>query len=167
MARRPKGFSGERRSAFFGFQMTPTERRNLEQGAEAHGLLLAEFVRTCLPLGGAAKDNGRRRAAPEAVALVGDLGRIGNNLNQSSRAHKSFCRARRRRISISLPNRWSAATSDARRRSSTTIAGLSGARRAGSGEGRRSGGGECVNCSWSRRSHASPTPSRLFDYFLA
>ena len=82
MARRPKGFSGERRSAFFGFQMTPTERRRLEEDAEAHGLLLAELVRLRLRLEGPANDNRPRRAVPETVALVGDLGRIGNNLNQ-------------------------------------------------------------------------------------
>ena len=137
MARRPKGFSGERRSAFFGFQMTPTERRNLEQGAEAHRLLLAEFVRVCLPLGGASNDNGRRRASrPRPWPLVGDLGRIGNNLNQSSRAQKSFCRARDGGgYQSACQTDGAAATSDARRRSSTTIAGLSGARASGKRRG--------------------------------
>jgi Bacterial mobilisation protein (MobC) len=82
MARRPKGDEGERRTEFFGFQMTPTERRKLEEEAEARGMLLAEFARLRLRLEGAANDNRSHRAAPETVALVGELGRIGNNLNQ-------------------------------------------------------------------------------------
>jgi hypothetical protein len=83
MARVRATYVGERRTAYFGFQLTPQERRNLERHAEERGMLMAEFVRSHLPLGAPANDAGhQRRRAREIADLLGALGRIGNNLNQ-------------------------------------------------------------------------------------
>jgi len=83
MARTRADYVGERRTDRFTFQLTPTERHVLERGAEERGLLMAEYVRSHLPV--ALLPNGtnhQRRRSREIVALVGELGRIGNNLNQ-------------------------------------------------------------------------------------
>jgi Bacterial mobilisation protein (MobC) len=86
MARTRTDYIGERRTEYFGFQLTPTERRNLVRGAEERGMLMAEYVRGYLPLGTLPNGtNHQQRRPPETVALVGELGRIGNNLNQLAR----------------------------------------------------------------------------------
>ena len=47
MARLRATYGGERRTSHFGFQLTPSERTDLERRAEERGMLLAEFVRAC------------------------------------------------------------------------------------------------------------------------
>src|SRR6516162_6226960 len=47
MARLRTTYAGERRTAHFGFQLTPSERAELESRSEDRGMLLAEFVRAC------------------------------------------------------------------------------------------------------------------------
>jgi hypothetical protein len=82
VARHRRGFAGERRSEFFGFQLTPTERGYLERLAEASGMLKAELVRFYLPLGRPGNEPEWRRRDPDTAALVRELSRIGNNVNQ-------------------------------------------------------------------------------------
>lgn len=56
-------------------------------------MLLAEFVRACCLLNhGAGEVAATRPRLPEATALLGELGRVGNNLNQLARhANTSGC----------------------------------------------------------------------------
>ena len=84
MARLQTNFSGERRSAHFGLQLTPSERAELERRAHTRGMLLAEFVRACCFVTEAPEAHTSRRRTRDAtaLALVGELGRVGNNLNQ-------------------------------------------------------------------------------------
>jgi Bacterial mobilisation protein (MobC) len=59
---------------------------DLERRAEAQGMLLAEFVRACCLLNHASGGTGTSRLRMrEATALLGELGRVGNNLNQLAR----------------------------------------------------------------------------------
>lgn len=82
MARLKSGFSGERRTAFCGFQVTPTERAELEGRAAAAGLCLSDYLRRA-SLGAAAVDaKAIARRDPQKLALVNELSRLGNNLNQ-------------------------------------------------------------------------------------
>ena len=86
MARLKATYAGERRTAHFGLQLTPGERAELERRARARGLLLAEFVRACCfvtDTPGAQPRQGVRDRS--AAALVAELGRVGNNLNQLAR----------------------------------------------------------------------------------
>ena len=86
MARLRATYAGERRTAHYGFQLTPSERADLEQRAEAQGMLLADFVRACCLLNhGAGEAWASRPRLAEATALLGELGRVGNNLNQLAR----------------------------------------------------------------------------------
>lgn len=86
MARLKASFVGERRTSHFGLQLTPSERAELERRAETRGLLLADFVRACCFVtegpGGQGQATPRDRVAP---AVVAELGRVGNNLNQLAR----------------------------------------------------------------------------------
>jgi Bacterial mobilisation protein (MobC) len=82
VARHRRGYAGERRSAHFSFQLTPTEHDHLERLAEASGMLKSELVRSYLPLGRPGNEPEWRRRNPDTVALVGELNRIGNNVNQ-------------------------------------------------------------------------------------
>jgi Bacterial mobilisation protein (MobC) len=86
MARPRADYTGERRTGYFGFQLTPSERRILEHGAEQRGVTMAEYVRSFLPLATRPKREAQRqRRSRESAAIVGELGRIGNNLNQLAR----------------------------------------------------------------------------------
>lgn len=58
MARRPKGYEGERYSEFLGLQLTPSQRRSLDNAAEASGMVVAELVRSYLPFGGSRVSRG-------------------------------------------------------------------------------------------------------------
>lgn len=84
MARLKATHTGERRTAHFGLQLTPSERADLERRAEARGLLLAEFVRACCFLTPPKEADTPRRGTRDAtgLALVAELGRVGNNINQ-------------------------------------------------------------------------------------
>jgi hypothetical protein len=86
MARLRATYAGERRTAHFSFQLTPSERVDLARRADDRGMVLAEFVRACCLLNHGAGENGATRPRlPEATALLGELGRVGNNLNQLAR----------------------------------------------------------------------------------
>jgi hypothetical protein len=86
MARLRTTYAGERRTSHFGFRLTPSERADLERRAEERGMLLAESVRACCLLNHGAGENGvARPRLQEVTALLGELGRVGNNLNQLAR----------------------------------------------------------------------------------
>jgi hypothetical protein len=82
MARLRANYSGERRTEHFGFQLTPSEKTELERRATEQGMLPAEFVRASLSLGGPPVADAGMRRDPATRELVGALGRIGNNINQ-------------------------------------------------------------------------------------
>ena len=83
MARYEQGFKGERRTAFVGVQLTPSERSELAEAARIRGLGLSEYVRTiCFRNPGPAPEI---RRSPEAAKLMHELRAVGNNLNQIAR----------------------------------------------------------------------------------
>jgi hypothetical protein len=91
MARLRRNYTGERRSEFYGFQLTPSERRNLDRLAQKAGMLKSEVIRSYLPLGktrqhrrDTAGDDTHewRRAEPWKVDAVREINRIGVNINQ-------------------------------------------------------------------------------------
>jgi hypothetical protein len=81
MARLQANYAGERRTEHFGFQLTPSEKAELERRAEQRGVLLAEFVRTCClrPLN--ARNATSRMNSHDAAALLAALVRVGDSLN--------------------------------------------------------------------------------------
>ncbi len=88
MARLKKGYEGERYTAHFGFDMTPTMRAALDRKAANAGLPLAEFARRTLlaDRAGPAPAPSRPSLDPKtATALLGELGKIGSNINQMAR----------------------------------------------------------------------------------
>ena len=87
MARLRADFSGERRTSHFGLQLTPSERAELERRAQKRGMMLAEFVRACCFLTSGQDADAPRRGTRDAsaAAIVAELGRVGNNLNQLAR----------------------------------------------------------------------------------
>jgi|SRR6516165_5546880 hypothetical protein len=83
MARHPKEYAGERYSNRLTFQLTHRQRQNLENAADASGLVLAEFVRSYLPLGGAREPRGVCKRCQWAIGeLALEVNRVGVNLNQ-------------------------------------------------------------------------------------
>ena len=84
MARYDRGFDGERRTAFLGIQLTPTERAELEAAAQEVGARVSTFARELLLRRGPAVVAGTRRN-PEAAGLMRELNAIGNLLNQIAR----------------------------------------------------------------------------------
>ena len=84
MARHSKEYDGERYSEHFNFQLTPRQRRNLENAAEASGQVLAEFVRSYLPLGAADPRGVCKRCQWAIGELALEINRVGINLNQLS-----------------------------------------------------------------------------------
>lgn len=85
--------TGERRTEFVGFHVTPTERAALDAGAALHGATMSEYARALLmSQSGAAYAATSRRRNPEAKAIIDamnaaghELHGIGNNLNQIAR----------------------------------------------------------------------------------
>lgn len=84
MPRHRKDYSGERRTAFVGFQVTPSERAGLEEAAKLAGTTLSQLSRE-LCLRRAPPTVAGVRRDPQLKALLGELTAIGNNLNQLSR----------------------------------------------------------------------------------
>jgi hypothetical protein len=84
MARLKASFAGERRTSHFSLQLTPTERAELERRAQKRGVVIAEFVRACCFVNPGKETDTPRRGTRDsaAVAIVAELGRVGNNLNQ-------------------------------------------------------------------------------------
>ncbi len=86
MARYDDAYAGERRTAHVGVQLTPSERRDLQEAAEREGARLSEYVRgLCLRRSPVAGVVAGTRRNPEAKALMHELAAIGNNLNQLTR----------------------------------------------------------------------------------
>jgi uncharacterized protein (DUF1778 family) len=83
MARYAKSDISERRTASLCLQLTPSERAELEAGADAAGTSLSQYVRDlCLRRAGAGTVVAQTRRNPEARTLAYELKAIGNNLNQ-------------------------------------------------------------------------------------
>lgn len=92
MARLKRQDSSERRTAFVGFQVTPSERAGLEAAAARAGVTLSQLGRE-LCLRNAPQGVVFKRRDPERKALIGELTAIGNNLNQLCRlshTHRSL-----------------------------------------------------------------------------
>jgi Bacterial mobilisation protein (MobC) len=87
MARPRQDYNGERRTAFVGFQLTPSERSQLETRAKRAGLMLSEYGRRRL-LGGTFRATaGCDPQAIRDLAAAFDrfavaIDRVGVNLNQ-------------------------------------------------------------------------------------
>ena len=92
MARYERTYAGEKRTEFLGIQLTPSERRELEDAAKGQGApTLSAFARELLFRRAAAVVAATRRN-PEAKAIMDalnaaafELNAIGNNLNQIAR----------------------------------------------------------------------------------
>jgi hypothetical protein len=85
MARHKLSYSGERLTTGLYVQLTPTQRRVLREAVTAQGARLSDYVRERLfqKEGQSVVTAGARRN-PESKALLDELRRIGNNLNQLS-----------------------------------------------------------------------------------
>jgi hypothetical protein len=83
MARSKQSDSGERFTAGCHLQLTPSQRKELGAAAAAQGAKLSDYLREQL-----FRRNGQPvvtatvRRNPEAKALLDELRRIGNNINQ-------------------------------------------------------------------------------------
>jgi hypothetical protein len=84
MARYARADATERRTAFIGIQLTPSERDELDAAATKQGATVSAYTRECLFRRSAAIVAATRRN-PEAAALMRELSAIGNNLNQIAR----------------------------------------------------------------------------------
>jgi hypothetical protein len=92
MARYERTYTGEKRTEFLGLQLTPSERRELEDAAKGQGApTLSAYARELLFRRSAAVVAATRRN-PEAKAIMDalngaafELNAIGNNLNQIAR----------------------------------------------------------------------------------
>lgn len=83
MARHKLSYAGERFTTGLYVQVTPTQRQELGEAAEATDARLSDYVREQLfRRGGQAVVAAGVRRNPEAKALLDELRRIGNNLNQ-------------------------------------------------------------------------------------
>lgn len=81
MARRQKKDTGERLTAYFGFQVTPAQKAELERRAKATGYSPSEFARIVLLSDlKAPAPSARDPAAIRALAV--EISRVGNNINQ-------------------------------------------------------------------------------------
>jgi hypothetical protein len=93
MPRYERNYTGEKRTEFLGFQLTPSERRQIEDAAKEAGVRLSDWARDLLLARSteAAMLRARRRN-PEAAAIMraldaaaSELNAAGNNLNQIAR----------------------------------------------------------------------------------
>jgi mobilization protein NikA len=92
-------YAGERRTSHFGFQLTPSERVDLERRAEDRGMVLAEFVRACCLLNhGAGETAGTRPRLPEGDRTAGRAGARGEQpqLARAPRRHVGMLAGRYR-----------------------------------------------------------------------
>lgn len=82
MGRYARHDASERRTAFLGIQLTPSERGELDAAASLHGAPnLSAYARELIFRRSALVVASTRRN-PEAAALLRELSAIGNNLNQ-------------------------------------------------------------------------------------
>lgn len=97
MGRYEKNYTGERRTEFIGFYVTPSERRQIEDAAKETGASLSEWARELLLARSTQAAMLRvRRRNPEAKAIMDalraaarELNASGNNLNQIARAYNA------------------------------------------------------------------------------
>jgi mobilization protein NikA len=83
MARHKQSYSGERLTTGLRVQLTPSQRQELAASAAASGATLSDFAREQMfRKGGQPVTTAGARRNPEAKALLDELRRIGNNLNQ-------------------------------------------------------------------------------------
>ena len=83
MARYQDGFIGEKRTAHFGLQLTPSERKALEKAAKRRGMGVAEYVRDkCFKR---SDQEAEIKRDPFSKELINEFRAIGNNLNQLAR----------------------------------------------------------------------------------
>ena len=89
MPRYERSYSGEKRTSLLGVQLTPSERRELEDAAEGQGAPnLSTYTRELLfrrsaAVVAATRRNPEARAVMEALdGAAAELNAIGNNLNQ-------------------------------------------------------------------------------------
>jgi hypothetical protein len=81
MARRKKQDEAERLTAYFGFQVTPAQKTEIEKRAKATGMSPSKFARIVLLSDLKAPAPSARD--PEAIrALMVEISRVGNNVNQ-------------------------------------------------------------------------------------
>jgi hypothetical protein len=84
MARLPKEDEAPRRTAFLGFQLTPSERAEIDRRAAASGYRVSDYCRIILL-------SGRNAPAPPARdlglirAFLAQFAKLGNNVNQMAR----------------------------------------------------------------------------------
>jgi hypothetical protein len=81
MGRYARDDNAERRTAFLGLQLTPTEQAALRSAAARQGATPSAYAREMLFRRSAAVVAATRRN-PEAAALLRELSALGNNLNQ-------------------------------------------------------------------------------------
>lgn len=81
---RPRKARGERRDDWIGLRATPAERAAWEARAAQAGLPLSEFCRRAIE--GAKIEPPANDQAAIPPALLAQLGRVGNNLNQIAHA---------------------------------------------------------------------------------
>lgn len=84
MARRRAEDSAERLTAFFGFNLTPAQKRELLKRAESAGLSPAQFARIVL-LSDLKRPAPTQRDPAAIRELAFQLSKIGTNLNQLAR----------------------------------------------------------------------------------
>jgi len=85
MARHQQSYSGERLTTGLRVQLTPSQRQELGTAAAASGARISDYAREQLfRKGGQPVVAAGVRRNPEAKALLDELRRIGNNLNQLS-----------------------------------------------------------------------------------
>jgi hypothetical protein len=84
MARRRKQDEAERLTAYFGFQVTPAQKAEIEKRAKATGMSPSNFARIVLLSDLKAPAPSVRD--PETIrALMVEISRVGTNLNQLAR----------------------------------------------------------------------------------
>lgn len=84
MARHKRAYTGERRTAGFRLQLTPTERRKIDAAAAKRGIRLSDYGRRALlrrPIERPQETGGMRRN-PDAAALWEQVRALGVNMNQ-------------------------------------------------------------------------------------
>jgi hypothetical protein len=81
MGRYARHDASERRTAFLGIQLTPSERGEIDAAAAMQGATASAYARELLFRRSALVVASTRRN-PEAAALLRELSAIGNNLNQ-------------------------------------------------------------------------------------
>jgi cell wall assembly regulator SMI1 len=85
MARHKLSYSGERLTTGLYVQLTPTQQQHLHEAVRAQGARLSDYVRAQLfRKEGQAMVEASTGRNPQAKALLDELRRIGNNLNQLS-----------------------------------------------------------------------------------